>query len=592
MRGIRVRLLVTYMAVSLLAVLLPGLFFIRSVRLFYLDTLRQRLTEEARVTGELLKPLLLENSLAYDRLEIGDFLGQLGQKTSARITLVAPDGVVIGDSAKSRDMMENHLTRPEILAAREGRVGEATRFSTTVNAWMFYIAVSMEEDGRRIGYLRLALPLSSLNLALFKMQATLLSALLVTLAVTTVISLKLSARLTRPLEQVADTLGRISRGNLESRIYLSDRDEIGHMAQALNQMAEAMEMQVRELRENKEKLEAILSAMVEGIVFFDGEDKVVLMNPAAEKMLGTGSAGRLGRHGLELLRNAELHEKTQLARREHKVFEHELELLFPEKRILAVSIVPLKHGQYGGTGVICVFHDITRLRRLEKVRADFAANVSHEMRTPLTAIRGFAETLLDGAYKDPEASERFIRVINREAGKLNSLIEDILLLSQIENKEASIHIAPVDMVFLVKELLETFSARTGKHLLLTDLEGKFPPVAGDKVLLGQALANLLDNALKYTPEGGKITVGLRHEGDWVRIFVSDTGIGIPAQAQDRIFERFYRVDRARSRRLGGTGLGLAIVKHIVEAHQGQLELASEEGKGTTVAILLHPWQSG
>jgi two-component system phosphate regulon sensor histidine kinase PhoR len=450
---------------------------------------------------------------------------------------------------------------------------------------MFYVAVSLAEGGRQLGFVRLAMPLSTLNMALRRVQVVLLVGLLLVLTISMALGYKLSLKLTRPLEQITEAAEHISGGDLETRIYLNREDEIGELAEALNFMAESLQEQLKEISANRDQLEAILSTMMEGIILFNHEGKAVKANPAAESMLGLTSKNWFGRQALEIVRNVELHEKIAVAHNDMVVLEHEFRMVFPERKVLRVSLVPFKTGGQV-VNVLAVFHDITRLRRLEDMRADFAANVSHELRTPLTAIRGFSETLLDGAYDDPDVSQRFARIIHREAERLYQLIEELLMLSQIESGKTIIQIEPVSVELLIKEVLERMSGQFEKHDVHADIPDHIPPVAGDRGLLSQALYNLLDNAVKYTPPGGSITIAAEHHNGSVRISVSDTGIGIPVDAQDRIFERFYRVDRARSRRQGGTGLGLAIVKHIADAQGARLDLESEEGRGTSVTLIL------
>ena len=585
MRSIRTKLFATYAALLLLAVILLGTGFTWFIRGFYLDTVKQRLAEEARVSGELLKPILTAPDVKNRIPEINEYIRTLGARTSARITLVAPDGVVLGDSAQSAALMDNHLARPEIRAAREGQAGSAIRFSNTVDQNMLYVAIPVDEVGQRIGYIRLALPLAQLNLALRRVQYGLLTGLLFVLLLSLAISLKLAGSLTRPLEQMTDVAAQISNGNLSSRIYLPNQDEIGLLSEAINEMAESLEEQVREVMANRDQLETILSTMVEGIIVLDTEGRAVMANPAAEQMLALEKGAWYGRRSLELVRSADLHEKI-VAVSQYKIFsEHEIHTLIPENKVLHVTLAPVRPVQSeNNAGVLAVFHDITRLRRLEDMRSDFAANVSHELRTPLTAIRGFAETLLDGAYNEPDSALRFAQIIHREAERLGVLIEDVLKLSKIEGGKITITQAPVDVSTVINDVLERLSPRLQDYKLKWQAPQGLPPICGDQGLLTQVMFNIIDNAVKYTHTGGTISISAGVEKGRVRVCVTDNGIGIPKEAQERIFERFYRVDRARSRRLGGTGLGLAIVKHIMEAHQGSLQLESEEGKGTRVSV--------
>lgn len=586
MKSIRSKLFITYAALLLLTVILLGAGMTLFVRSFYLGTIRERLEEEARVAGELLKPHLIDYSSDANLVSTDKFVNLLGEKTSARITLVAPDGVVVGDSAQDVLLMDNHLYRPEFQSAKDDLAGSSIRFSDTVNESMLYTAVYLVEDAQHVGFLRLALPLSQLNKAIARIQYGLVAGLLLVLGLTLGISLKLSYSLTKPLGQISDVAERISEGELESRIYLHNNDEIGALADAVNKMAESLQQQVREVLTNKEQLEVILSTMVEGVIMFNEECRAVMVNPAAESMLGLQKNGWIGRHDLEIIRNADLNDKIVKVSRDKVLLEHEITTMFPEAKTLSISLVPVQLKSLNKTGVLAVFHDITRLRHLEEMRADFAANVSHELRTPLTAISGFAETLLDGAYNNPESALRFSNIIHKEAVRLNRLIEDLLKLSQIEKGKIAIAKEAVDIKELMNEVVAILGDRLANYEITIDIPIDVPQISGDRGLLTQALYNLVDNAVKYSPQQGVIKLSARGEGDFVRLAVSDSGIGIPEEDRVRIFERFYRIERARSRRFGGTGLGLAIVKHIVEAHKGHIELDSEEGKGTKVSLLL------
>lgn len=584
MSSIRIKLLTTHAALMLLTVLLLGSGVIWFVRVFYLETVKLRLEKEALLTGELLRTALSEQPDEARVSGIDAYVKELGERLSARITLIDRTGTVLGDSHENPKLMDNHWLRPEIRDTKDDGAGSAVRFSPALDTNILYVAVPFDHAGQD-GYLRLALPLSSLNQAVRRIQYALLTGFLAILAPTLIISLKQAAGFTRLLGELAEMATRLAAGDLQSRVYSQSRDELGELTGAINAMAESLERKINEATAGRDRLNAILSNMQEGIIVFDGGGRAALANPAAEKMLGSGSEGVHGRRDLEILRNPDLHEKIEQVRKERHTQEHRVNIIFPEKKTLSVSLVPLKAPQEEG-GVLAVFHDITRVLRLEQMRADFAANVSHELRTPLTAIRGFAETISDSAYNDAEAAKRFAAIIQREAERLADLIEDVLALSQIESGKKEIRCAPIEVLGLVQAVTERMAERLKRHKLKVKVEENLPAIHGDVSLLSQMLYNLLDNAEKNTQQGGVITVGASRENDRIRIFVEDNGIGIPAWAQERIFERFYRVDRARSRRMGGTGLGLAIVKHIVEAHQGTLKLTSIEGKGTKVEILL------
>ncbi|HZK25075.1 MAG TPA: ATP-binding protein [Oscillospiraceae bacterium] len=586
MKSIRGKLFATYAGLLLLAVLLLGIGLTWFMRGFYLNTIKSRLAEEAQLTGELLKPLLSDYAVDFKLSETDAYIEYLGAKTNSRITLLSPEGVVIGDSLEPAHLMDNHLTRPEIIAARQDGTGNAIRFSETSNEELLYTAVSLVQNNQVMGYLRLALPLAQLNTALARLRYGLLLGMGLVLLLTLTISYPLAASVTRPLKEIADTAGRIAQGELSSRIISTQKDEIGGLAAAVNEMAESLQVQLEVVRENRDQLETILTTMVEGIVVFNQDGYAVIVNPAAVEMLNLRPDQWLGKQDLELIRNHALHEKICTVRKKKVYLEHELTLQFPHKRVLMVSLAPVRTNQREAAGVLAVLHDISQLRRLEQVRTDFVANVSHELRTPLTAIRGFAETLANDDKLDDETTARFVQIIWREAQRLQLLIEDILKLSQIESGQITVSKEPVDLQAVIGEVSERLAIPLQEFQFKVNLPEAVPRVKGDSGLLSQAIYNLLDNAIKYTLAGGTITIKVEEQQSMVSLQVSDSGIGIPDEAQERIFERFFRVDSARSRRLGGTGLGLAIVKHIVEAHQGRIELTSQEGVGTTITLLL------
>ena len=585
MKSIRSKLFTTYSVLIVLIVVVLGAGFSWVVRALYLDTLQHRMIQEAQFIGKLLVPMIIEKSPEQHLIDIDKTIAELGRDSETRLSLIGPDGTVWGDSAQKRELMDNHFNRPEIRRAAESGIGTAIRYSESIRQDMLYVAVSLESNGDMIGYMRLAQSLASLNKVMSRIQYALLLGLFSVLGLALAVTFKLSAELTSPLEKMSEVAERISGGELTSRIYLHNKDELGDLANSINHMAESLEEQVKEITAGRDQLEAILSTMVEGVVVFDHDGKAVMVNPMAKRILGLEDKEWFGLSDLKIIRNTQLHDKMNSVRREKVILEHEIQTVFPENKVLSVNLVPVVQKE-GEVGVLAVFHDITRLRKLEKMRADFAANVSHEMRTPLTAIRGFAETLLDGAYSEPESALRFAEIIHKEAERLNKLIEDVLKLSVIESNKTSISLSPVIMDELVLDVVDRLSQRLSEYKFSVDIEKGTPPVSGDYGLLLQAIYNLLDNAIKYTQASGRIILSVRKEGDNVQVIVEDNGIGIPKNSLDRIFERFYRVDTARTRRFGGAGLGLAIVKHIVEAHNGKLRLESEEGKGTKIIIEL------
>jgi len=593
MKSIKSKLLTSYFLVSLLIVLILGVVFSWFVRDFYLDTLKERLSEEAYITGELLKPFLPKDESKQPSLsELKDTTNVLKEKTNARITLISPKGTVWSDTEAEAAYMENHLERPEIQQLSRNQKGHTIRYSDTLNTDMFYVAVPVEDEDNLLGFLRLALPLSALEQTLGQIRLVLVGVALGALAIASVLGHRLATTLTVPLRNIAQMAERISRGNLESRIQIDSNDETGSLSNSINRMARSLEQQWQEISMHKEQLETVLNSMVDGIIVFDEENRAIMANPAAEKLFSITSEQLLQHHDLKIIRNLELHRYISWVSQEQKLSEMEIETDYPQKMTLKVSLIPINIKRENKSGVLTVFQNITELRRLEKVRSDFAANVSHELKTPLTSIRGFAETLKNEAQTDPETVRHFSEIIFREATQLQTLIEDIMRLSQLESGKIELNFELVEIHFLINDLLYHFDDQLNEFQVCVETQSTLPSIKADYNLLFQALSNILDNAIKYTAPGGQIKIGATEEkfpyeeGNWVRIYVADTGIGIPKEAQARIFERFYRVDRDRSRKKGGTGLGLAIVKHLVELHQGKLELESKEGKGTRISIIV------
>lgn len=410
---------------------------------------------------------------------------------------------------------------------------------------------------------------------------SLLSALLLIATIS-----RLFARhITKPFDEITAVARRLAQGRLHQRVTVRSRDELADLGRALNQMASDLEAKLTEIMEDRTRLQAILSGMVEGVLVLDRDSKILMMNTAVERMFRLGGSSAVGRPLIEVFRHRPLHELVQKALESEAEQSAEIEMLMPEERIFTVQA---SIAQKDRVAAVLVFHDVTSLKRLERVRKDFVANVSHELRTPLTSIKGYIEALMDGAKDDPQKCVDFLRIIQRHTDQLNALLVDLLQLSTIESGQYQWQRGSVPIAELIERavyLLRPMAEKKGQTVSVTPSEG-VGPVIGDADQLTQVLINLIDNAIKYTPDGGRITVEARRRESAVEIAVSDTGLGIPSKEIPRIFERFYRVDRARSREMGGTGLGLSIVKHIVEAHGGMVAVESEVGKGSRFFVTL------
>ena len=578
--------LVGFVAVSSLA---AGLYLSRALEAFAVESLETRLGAVAEVVqGDARLVMRPGAPVAQPQ----DFVVRVSRAVGARVTLIAPDGRVLGESERAlADLagMDNHAGRPEVRAALDGAVGRDLRRSATTEAPLLYVAVPVRDDTKTLGVLRLALPLSAVTASYATLHRVMLAGGAVALLVALGIGIFVAGRVTRPVVEMQSIARQMSEGSFLVRAPTRSIDEIGTLGRSLNVMAGRLREKIEDLEQEQAKITAILEAMVEGVIAVDGHEHILLMNGQARLMFGLAGVRGEGKPFLEVIRNADLHE---IFRAVHTLgaegsLHREVTTTSPAPRVLGVNAMRLGAGG-GGSGVVMVLHDLTALRQLERVRTEFVANVSHELRTPLTAIQGYLETLLSGALEEPENARRFLQIVLRHSERLGRLLNDLTDLSNIELGKVTLRreAARLDeVVASVAEMIAPKAARS-RVTVTTDTPGDLPPVLADRDRLAQILINLVDNAVKYTPEGGAVTVIARPVDEAVEIAVGDTGIGIPAADLPRITERFYRVDKARSRELGGTGLGLAIVKHLVLAHGGDLHIESQEGRGTTVRFTL------
>ena len=582
--GITAKLMLVPAGLVCLALLAVGIVLDRRERASYVDGVAERLEVQARLLAPELEGLTPAAVAGWARAA--------GRRTGARVTVVAADGRVLGDSVHDPTTMENHAGRPEIREALAGHTGRGVRVSPTLQREEVRLAVPAPGPLA----LRLSLPVEALAEALWAIRFRILMVSLFTLAGTLGLGYVLARQLTRPIHQMVRQSQAIAGGDLAQRTSIATSDEIEDLAYSLNRMAEALETSLRRLEADRDRLQTILESMAEGVILLGEDGRIRIVNAAGADLLGLRRDQAAGHRPMEALRSYELGELLDRARKQGRA-DGEFTANFPAYRILDASAVALKEGG-GAEGTLLVLRDVTRLRRLEAIRMEFVANVSHELRTPLTAIRGFVETLLDGALESPVEARRFLETTARHAERLSRLLDDLLDLSNIELGRTTLRLGPVVLREVIEHAivgLEPVAAK--KQLALTlGVPPELPPVLADRDRLVQILVNLVGNAIKFTPEQGKVAVTARRAvsafvpsaagKDLVEIAVSDTGIGIPQKDLPRITERFYRVDKTRSRELGGTGLGLAIVKHLVQAHGGELRIESELGRGTRVAFTL------
>jgi two-component system phosphate regulon sensor histidine kinase PhoR len=588
-RRIAVKLTLTLVGFVAVILAAASLYLNRKLESFAAESLEARLTTAGRLLGSDARRLLSTRAGAD---EVRAFTVEAARPSGARITVIAPDGVVLGDSdVPARDLpsLENHATRPEVRAALAGRTGHDVRRSATVDAPLFYVALPVVDAGRVIGVLRLALPVPVVTASYARLHRVMMLGGLLALGLATILALVLSGWITRPVIQMQHVAQRMSEGDFAARAPAYSSDEIGALGRTLNIMSLRLREKIDDLQQERTKLGGVLDGMVEGVIAIDDDDHIVLMNGPARAMFDLPGAPVEGKPVLEVVRHTDLHRIFREVRRHRApALLRELRTGTSGERLLQANAVPL---DFGGrdSGIVAVLHDVTELRRLESVRTEFVANVSHELRTPLTAIQGYVETLLGGALTDPENGPKFLEVVHRHTERLGRLLNDLTDLSNIELGRIVLRRSPIAVAEVVESARAIMQPRADQAgvSLATDVSPDVPLVFADHDRLHQILINLVDNAVKYTPRNGHVRVHVKRVTTaMVEIAVIDSGVGIPAADLPRITERFYRVDKARSRDLGGTGLGLAIVKHLVMAHGGELKLESEVDHGTTIRVWL------
>ena len=562
--------------------------FIGGVFFAYLShTLNHHLTAEIRqnlATEVRLTRMIASRDISRMRHDAPEVAAAISRETRARVTIILASGEVVGDSEIAPDQLkdlENHLNRPEVQQALKSGSGESIRYSATIKTPMLYVAVPLRTVGGEEGFVRLSLPLTALEQAKGSIRTLLGASLALSLFVALVLSYVLSRVSSRSLRTITTLAKQIGKGNFSRRIPIPTRDEVGELALVMNDMAARIEQQLERTSAEKNRLDTILRGMGEGLMVTNADGVITLVNPAFIDLFSLNESVE-GRHIIEIARHPALNDafKAIVDSRDERIEKMTLALR-EEKHVLTHWVPLVDNGEL--QGVVAVFHDITDLTRLENIRRDFVANVSHELRTPVTVIKGYAEALIEDTMEtDPERARKFVGIILNHSERLAALIGDLLTLSQLEAGSMSLEKTTVRPDQVAKHALELLQPKAAHKEIAIDCSGVSgaPAVLADPGRLEQVMVNLLDNAIKYTPTGGAISFTVTCHDRMVRIGVKDTGVGIPPKDLPRIFERFYRVDTARSRDEGGTGLGLAIVKHIIQLHGGTVGVESEPGKGS------------
>ncbi|MBI4965909.1 MAG: HAMP domain-containing protein [Desulfomonile tiedjei] len=575
----------SYLIIVVLSLTGMGLYSFKILKELSQEGLLANLQAQAFLVQELVK-----RSFSGDRwAELDKQLKRIGASTSTRITVILPSGKVVGDSHENPERMDNHAIRPEIKEALAGKPGSSTRYSLSLNADLAYFAVPVQRDGRVVGVIRTSVPITAFTQVLRPFFLEFFLAGIVILVLAAGVSLYVSRRMEKPIEQIQRGAARFAQGDLQFRVETPRSEELGALAESMNEMAAQLHQRLTTITQQRNELEAVLSAMVEAVLVLDTRERILRVNQSAEKLFQIDATKVRLRSVQEAIRNTDLHRFVTSTLAGRMLVEGEIVIIGDPDKFLQAHGVTLTDAGGHILGALIVLNDISRLRTVEKIRRDFVANVSHELKTPITSIKGFLETLKEGALNDPENAERFLDIVIKHTDRLSLIIEDLLSLSRIERDaekgEIALETGSIKEVFEAVEKTCRDKAQP-KNIRLEYAVDDGLNAEINLTLLEQAIVNLVDNAIKYSEPESSVKVEGHKARDEIVITVQDHGCGISRDHLARIFERFYRVDKARSRKVGGTGLGLSIVRHIVIAHGGRIEVESFIGRGSTFSIHL------
>jgi two-component system phosphate regulon sensor histidine kinase PhoR len=578
-------LLPSYWALTAIAILVVALYAFHSTSNLYFEELESDIRTRAIMLSEHAAGLVTNPE---QRLQVDALCKKLGEAADTRFTIIMPDGTVIADSDETPERMEYHGNRPEIRQALAGETGMDTRYSRTLKQEMMYIAVPLR-DGKReiICAVRASLPMTTIQSELNAMTIRVVIASILTGILSMIVCIVMVRRITLPLRGMSRAARQFAEGDFHHRVPAQRAHELAELADSLNSMAGQLNKTLSTISEQRNEQSAVLSSMNEGVLAIDKKERIIHMNRVAGEILGANHSATKRRLIQQVVPYANLQEFIKGLLGAQKPRSRDLTLRGETEKQIQVSGTVLQNAEGDSIGALIVLRDVTQLRHLETVRSDFVANVSHELKTPITSIKGFVETLLSDDWEHSGEILRFLEIINQQAGRLNSIIDDLLTLSRLEQKEGRVLKETCRLDTVLESAIYLCQIQANEKNIKIDMV--CPPdlfVLINSPLLEQALVNLIINAIKYSEPEKKVLVLAEKRDAQIAISVKDEGFGIEHKHLDRLFERFYRVDTARSRKLGGTGLGLSIVKHIVQAHQGTIHVESKVGSGSTFTILL------
>ncbi|EPU3379383.1 two-component system histidine kinase PnpS [Listeria monocytogenes] len=587
MKKLWLKIGLSFFILFFVVMVIVGVFSGELMKSTYLNMKENQLEDDAKI---LLQTSNMENlDLDKDAATIQKSLDPLGEDIDARITVIDSKGDVVADTKKDPEKLDNHMNRPEVtdILKKGESVGISIRESDSLGYSMLYVAVPVKHQGKTDGVLRISISLESVDAAVAKLWGNLALIFGIALVIIAAISVFIARKITRPVREIIEVSTDLANHKYDSRIHGKISGELQDLSISVNTLAESLETQMFEIKQNEQRLNAIVQNLVSGVMLINVDKQVIMTNRTMYQILGETEI--TGKPFYEVIKSFALSQLIEATFETKTIQQKEIILYFPREMILDASVSPILGENGEITGIILLLHDITQIRHLENVRSEFVTNVSHELKTPVTALKGFAETLLDGAMYDEVLLKKFLTIIKEESDRLHRLIMDILALSRIEQNPVAENVELVDVDEVIEQSARTiFEMATEKNIRVTIPEKTSASVMieTDRDKLQQIVINLLSNAINYTPVDGKVEVKLIEQEAEVIIEVTDNGIGIPAKDIDRVFERFYRVDKARSRHSGGTGLGLSIVKHLVENCGGRIEVESQEEVGSTFRVTL------